>query len=149
VEGIELLNFSMLTMESSHLTACCGSSIIVLFTPAVTPAVSWSPILGILPKLVDFYDIVPKYFLFTNHLCDMKRGGELTASQVSIFERLRTGLGQVVQIIIRPVIDQLVSNEFLYREYGRGTIVPLSSPDEVILVFSANWDTSVWTGVQL
>jgi GntR family transcriptional regulator, N-acetylglucosamine utilization regulator len=76
-----------------------------------------------LPKHIDPDDYLPRYYQLANILRERILDGKMDAHQPIPSERELEKIYQVSRTTIRPAIDILVRQGFLYREHGKGTFV--------------------------
>jgi GntR family transcriptional regulator len=76
-----------------------------------------------LPKQIDPDDYLPRYYQLANILRERILDGKLDAHQPIPSERELEKIYRVSRTTIRPAIDILVRQGFLYREHGKGTFV--------------------------
>ncbi len=75
------------------------------------------------PQQIDPNDYVPRYYQLANILRERILGGKMAPHQPIPSERELEKLYNVSRTTIRPAIDILVRQGFLYREHGKGTFV--------------------------
>ncbi len=76
-----------------------------------------------MPEHIDPDAYVPRYYQLANILRDRILEGKLAAHQPIPSERELEKIYKVSRTTIRPAIDILVRQGFLYREHGKGTFV--------------------------
>jgi len=76
-----------------------------------------------MPKHIDPDDYVPRYYQLANILRERIVDGKLEAHEPIPSERELEKIYSVSRTTIRPAIDILVRQGFLYREHGKGTFV--------------------------
>src|SRR5574340_242692 len=76
-----------------------------------------------MPEHIDPDDYVPRYYQLANILRERIVDGRLEAHEPIPSERELEKIYNVSRTTIRPAIDLLVRQGFLYREHGKGTFV--------------------------
>lgn len=76
-----------------------------------------------MPEHIDPDDYVPRYYQLANILRDRILDGKFDPHQPIPSERELEKIYRVSRTTIRPAIDLLVRQGFLYREHGKGTFV--------------------------
>lgn len=76
-----------------------------------------------MPDHIDPDAYVPRYYQLANILRELILAGNLAAHQPIPSERDLEKIYKVSRTTIRPAIDLLVRQGFLYREHGKGTFV--------------------------
>lgn len=76
-----------------------------------------------MPEHIDPDDYVPRYYQLANILREQILAGKLAAHQPIPSERELEKIYNVSRTTIRPAIDILVRQGFLYRAHGKGTFV--------------------------
>lgn len=74
-------------------------------------------------QIIDPEDHVPRYYQLANILRERIESGEINAHHPIPSERELEKIYNVSRTTIRPAIDLLVRQGFLYRQHGKGTFV--------------------------